>query len=72
MARASYIDPRVIARYEEGATIAGSLTDLGKGREFGDVATKGRAEQAVLKLLTKQRRGPRLVSRCWTTGRSAS
>jgi DNA topoisomerase IB len=52
VARASYIDPRVIARYEEGATIAGSLADLGKGQEFGDVATKGRTEQAVLKLLT--------------------
>jgi DNA topoisomerase IB len=52
VARASYVDPRVIARYEEGATIAGALADLGKGQEFGDVATKGRAEQAVLKLLT--------------------
>jgi DNA topoisomerase IB len=52
VARASYIDPRVITRYEKGATIAGSLADLGKGQEFGDVATGGRAEQAVLNLLT--------------------
>jgi len=52
VARASYIDPRVIARYEDGITIASSLADLGKGREFGDVATKGHAEQALLKLLS--------------------
>jgi DNA topoisomerase IB len=52
VARGSYIDPRVIARYEEGATIASSLADLGKGQEFGDVATKGHAERAVLALLT--------------------
>ena len=52
VARASYIDPRVIARYEGGITIASSLADLGKGREFGDVATKGHAERALLKLLS--------------------
>jgi len=52
VARASYIDPRVITRYEEGITIASVLADLGKGQEFGDVATKGSAERAVLKLLT--------------------
>jgi DNA topoisomerase IB len=52
VARGSYIDPRVIARYEEGVTIASSLADLGKGQEFGDVATKGHAERAVLALLT--------------------
>jgi DNA topoisomerase-1 len=51
-ARASYIDPRVIARYEDGITIASSLADLGKGREFGDVATKGHAEQALLRLVS--------------------
>ncbi len=49
--RASYIDPRIITRYEEGVTIASMLTDLGQGQEFGDVATKGAAEEAVLKLL---------------------
>jgi DNA topoisomerase IB len=52
VARGSYIDPRIIARYEEGITIASSLADLGKGQEFGDVATKGHAERAVLKLLS--------------------
>ena len=29
-----------------------SLADLGQGQEFGDVATKGKAEQALLKLLS--------------------
>lgn len=51
VARASYIDPRVIARYEEGATIAGALGDLGRDSDFGDLATRGRVEGAVLKLL---------------------
>ena len=55
VARASYIDPRVIARYEDGITIASSLADLGQGQEFGDVATKGKAEQALLKLLSSGR-----------------
>jgi DNA topoisomerase IB len=52
VARASYIDPRVIGLYEQGITIAPTLTDLGQGREFGDVATRGHAERAVLTLLT--------------------
>ena len=52
VARASYIDPRVIALYEEGITIAPTLASLGEGREFGDVATKGHAERAVLRLIT--------------------
>ena len=53
VARASYIDPRIISLYERGITIAPTLTELGKGQEFGDVATNGHAEQAVLKLLTE-------------------
>jgi hypothetical protein len=39
--------------YEKGMTIAPALADLGKGREFGDVATRGHAERAVLKLITE-------------------
>jgi DNA topoisomerase IB len=53
VARASYIDPRIISLYERGVTIAPMLAELGQGQEFGDVATNGQAEQAVLKLLTK-------------------
>ncbi len=51
VARASYIDPRVIRCYENGHTIAAALGDLGQDSEFGDLATRGRAERAVLKLL---------------------
>jgi DNA topoisomerase IB len=54
VARASYIDPRVIALYEEGTTIAPALASLGKGREFGDVATKGYAERAMLKMIASR------------------
>ena len=51
VARASYIDPRVIELYAEGHTIAAALGDLGKDSHFGDLATRGRAEKAVLNLL---------------------
>ena len=51
VARASYIDPRVIRHYEDGRTIAAVLGDLGRDSDFGDLATRGRAEGAVLKLL---------------------
>ena len=56
VARASYIDPRVITLYEHGVTIAPALADLGQGQEFGDAATHGRAERAVLGLLTSGNR----------------
>jgi DNA topoisomerase IB len=51
VARASYIDPRIIELYEDGSTIASVLGDLGKNSDFGDLATRGRAEAAVVKLL---------------------
>ena len=53
VARASYIDPRIIELYEDGSTIASVLGDLGKNSDFGDLATRGRAEAAVLKLLAR-------------------
>ncbi|REE96622.1 DNA topoisomerase IB [Thermomonospora umbrina] len=49
VARASYIDPRVIDSYERGVTIA--VTDLGRDADFGELATQGRTERAVLDLL---------------------
>jgi DNA topoisomerase-1 len=51
VARASYIDPRIIDLYQGGRTIAAALSELGRDRDFGDLATRGRAEQAVLDLL---------------------
>jgi DNA topoisomerase IB len=51
VARNAYIDPRVITLYEVGTTIAPALPELGEDRDFGDLATSGRTEQAVLELL---------------------
>ena len=51
VARASYIDPRVIEAYQDGRTIVSALGELGKDCDFGDLATRGRAEKAVLDLL---------------------
>ncbi|MDX6257635.1 MAG: hypothetical protein QOJ11_3969 [Frankiales bacterium] len=49
--RASYIDPRVIDRYDDGITIADDLLELGHDNRFGSLATHGPVEQAVLRLL---------------------
>jgi DNA topoisomerase IB len=51
VARASYIDPRIIELYESGSTISRALGDLGASSGFGELATEGRAEKAVLRLL---------------------
>ena len=56
VARASYIDPRVIERYEDGVTIRRVLSELGASTEFGELATEGRPEAAVLRLLGARRR----------------
>jgi DNA topoisomerase IB len=52
VARASYIDPRIIDLYERRITIEPALTELGKNRDFGELATRGTAEKAVLEILT--------------------
>ncbi|MGE5131329.1 MAG: DNA topoisomerase IB [Gemmatimonadota bacterium] len=51
VARASYIDPRVIDLYEQGTTIAPALELLGEEAAYGELATQGPVEEAVLKLL---------------------
>jgi DNA topoisomerase IB len=51
VARAAYIDPRIIEEYERGKTIASALDDLGASSDFGQLATQGRAERAVLRVL---------------------
>jgi DNA topoisomerase-1 len=48
--RASYIDPRVFDRYRDGVTIGGALEQLGDV-SFGEPATQGAIEDAVLDLL---------------------
>jgi DNA topoisomerase-1 len=51
--RSSYIDPRVIDLYDDGSTIAGALERLGADADFGQPATHGQVEAAVLRLLRK-------------------
>jgi DNA topoisomerase IB len=51
--RSSYIDPRVIDLYDDGTTIAPSLERLGAEADFGQPATHGQIEAAVLRLLRK-------------------
>ena len=51
--RSSYIDPRVIDLYDDGVTIAWSLERLGLDADFGQPATHGAVEGAVLTLLKK-------------------
>jgi DNA topoisomerase I len=57
--RASYIDPRVFDRYRDGLTIGGALEKLGEV-EFGEPATQGAVEEAVLDLLERDLRSPAL------------
>lgn len=49
--RASYIDPRVIDRYQAGVTIRGALAKLGADAQFGQLSTQGAIEDAVLDML---------------------
>ena len=49
--RASYVDPRVIDLYNDGVTVRDDLDRLGAGAQFGELATQGAIEQAVLHLL---------------------
>ncbi|WP_203994196.1 DNA topoisomerase IB [Sphaerisporangium rufum] len=51
VARASYIDPRLIKAYDRGRTIEKALTRLGADAGFGRLATHGPVEQAVIELL---------------------
>jgi DNA topoisomerase IB len=64
--RASYIDPRVIDRYNDGITISDDLHRLGADATFGQLATQGPIEAAVLRLLREPeagRRGGRTANR---------
>jgi DNA topoisomerase I len=49
--RASYIDPRVIDRYQSGWTIAPALERLGDEPDLGDEAVRVRVESAVIDLI---------------------
>ncbi len=49
--RKSYIDPRVIDLYNDGITVAPALEQLGATAAYGELATRGAVEAAVLQLL---------------------
>ncbi|MGP3936379.1 DNA topoisomerase IB [Nonomuraea sp. KM88] len=51
VARASYVDPRVVEAYERDRTIAAVLTELGADADFGQLATAGTVERAVIDLI---------------------
>jgi len=51
--RSSYVDPRLVERWERGHTIRPCLTELGAGTEFGELATHGVVEEAVRDLLAE-------------------
>ena len=53
--RKSYIDPRVIDRYEAGVTIAGVVEELGEVEAFGEPALQGMVEEAVLDLIEESK-----------------
>jgi DNA topoisomerase IB len=57
VARSAYIDPVVFARYQAGRTIARALDELGASADYGELATQGGAEAAVLRLLKDVSRG---------------
>src|SRR4051812_14132928 len=57
--RASYIDPRVIDRFNDGITIQNALHRLGADAQFGELATQGPIEDAVLRLLREPEAGRR-------------
>jgi DNA topoisomerase IB len=49
--RSSYIDPRVIDLYVDGVTVSGALERLGADADFGQPATHGQVEAAVLRMI---------------------
>ena len=55
--RASYIDPRVFDRFRDGLTIGGALDDIGEVA-YGEPATQGAIEEAVLDLLERDLDSP--------------
>ena len=49
--RSSYVDPRLVDLYSEGATISAAMGRLADGTAFGQLSTQGTVEDAVLDLL---------------------
>jgi DNA topoisomerase IB len=55
--RSSYVDPRVVDRFQAGVTIAPALGKLGEDAAFGQLAIQGAIEKAVLDLLEDESAG---------------
>jgi len=54
--RASYVDPRVIDLYDDGVTVRHALDKLGADADYGEPATRGAIETAVLRMLRRPAR----------------
>jgi DNA topoisomerase IB len=52
--RSSYVDPRVVDRYEGGATVRAALGKLGAGASCGQLSIHGAVERAVLDLIEEE------------------
>jgi DNA topoisomerase IB len=77
--RSSYIDPRIIDLYDDGLTVHPALERLGADADFGQPATHGQIEAAVLELLRqpadasdRRRASPRAGSRVMTAADAAA
>jgi DNA topoisomerase I len=51
VSRSSYVDPRVVDRFQAGLTIAWALEAIGDDVEVGQPSTHGAIERAVLALI---------------------
>jgi DNA topoisomerase I len=58
--RASYIDPRVIDRFEDGLTIGGVLPTLAESEQIDQASLQGAVEVAVLDLIAADEESPAL------------
>jgi len=52
VARRSYVDPRVIDRFDEGTTVCAALRRAGSG-DLSDTAVREVMERAVRRMLTR-------------------
>jgi DNA topoisomerase IB len=51
VARASYVDPRVIEKFDEGRTVLVALRRLGGGTDMSDDRSRAAVERAVVRLI---------------------
>ncbi len=72
VARSSYVDPRVVDLFEDGTTIEPILEEVGVGAAFGEPATHGAVEAAVLELLTHPAEAKRRARRSRADGEKAA